>query len=176
MPTRTSVVPYVTLCDPQGTMVWTNNPLYKPGVRIWDYADVKNRELVKDQVSRAAFLKEPQEFQAIWGKGEVNHVWVWPIMEENLGVCLVAIRIPEEILRLTDRERECLEGLSIGRSTADIAADFDVSISTIHTHMKRAREKLNLGSMEQLIAFASRYFPPPDPHLFPKKRPRTTRD
>ena len=69
-------------------------------------------------------------------------------------------RMPDEVRMLTTRERECLEMLAIGRGTAEIAQQYDVSVSTVHTYMKRAREKLHLSSMEQLIAFSSRYLPP----------------
>ncbi len=173
MPTRTSVVPVVTLCDAQGEMIWTNhpNPVYKPGVRIWEYAAEQNRELVKDRVSRAVFLNEPQEFDASTDQGEHFHVWVWPLTTVDLGVCLVGMRMPDELRLLTARERECLQCLAIGRSTAEIAAEFDVSVSTVHTYMKRAREKLNLPNMEHLIAFASRYLPPPASLAPPPERP-----
>lgn len=162
MPRRTSVAPVVTLCDPRGTLVWTNhpNPAYAPGVPIWDYAEEANRELVKDQIARALFLNEPQEFEASNTQGERYHVWIWPMKAEGLGVCVVGVRMPDEIGLLTARERDCLEMLAEGHSTSDIATQYDVSVSTVHTYMKRAREKLQLSSMEQLIAFSSRYLPP----------------
>jgi len=149
-------------------MIWTNhpNPAYEPGVPVWDYADEANRELVKDQIARALFLNEAQEFEASNTAGEHYHVWIWPMKAENLGVCVVGVRMPDEIKLLTPRERECLEMLAQGHATSEIASAYDVSVSTVHTYMKRAREKLQLSSMEQLIAFASRYLPskPHDSH------------
>jgi DNA-binding CsgD family transcriptional regulator len=162
MPTRASAIPYVILCDPRGSVVWTNNSTYEPHGQIWEFVAEDNRELLKDKVARAAFLREPQALQITTDHAEVHRVWVWPIMESNLGICLVGLRVPQEILRLTERERECLERLSIGRSAVEIAEEFNVSVSTVHTFMKRSRDKLELTSMEQLIAFASRYFPPLD--------------
>jgi len=38
-----------------------------------------------------------------------------------------------------------------------IAEKLDVRISTAHTHLKHAREKLALPSLESLISFAARY-------------------
>jgi DNA-binding CsgD family transcriptional regulator len=144
-------------------MIWTNhpNPGYKPGVPIWNYAADDNRELMKDRISRAAFLNEPQEFESDTSFGEHYRIWIWPLAANELRVCFVGLQMPEEIALLTARERECLERLAIGHSTAQIAAEFDVSVSTVHTYMKRAREKLHIPSMEHLIAFASRYLPPP---------------
>jgi DNA-binding CsgD family transcriptional regulator len=165
MSIRTSVAPVVTLCDPRGTLLWTNHPSsdFGPGVPIWDYAEESNRELVKDQIARASFLNEPQEFEASNTAGEHYHIWIWPMQSETLGVCVVGVRMPDEIKMLTPRERDCLEMLAEGSSTAEIARQYDVSVSTVHTYMKRAREKLQLSSMEQLIAFASRYLPPKPP-------------
>src|SRR3972149_5540550 len=163
MPTSTTVAPYVAICDPQGALIWTNhpNPAFKPGLRVWEYAAEPQRELVKDQISRAAFLNEPQEFEASSSQGEHLHIWAWPMMTGNLGVCLVGIRIPDEIKLLTVREREGLHQLAIGRSTAEIAVEFDVSVSTVHTYLRRAREKLQLLPWGKLIGFASRHLPPP---------------
>lgn len=162
MPTRTSVIPVVTVCDSRGVMLWTNHPspAYKPGVPVWEYADPGNREVVKDQIARAVFLNEPQEFEASNDKGEHYHVWVWPMTSANLGVCIIGVRMPDDVKLLTNRERECLEMLAQGHSTAQISAKYDVSLSTVHTYLRRSREKLHLGSLEQLIAFASRYLPP----------------
>ncbi|MGD9633688.1 MAG: response regulator transcription factor [Pirellulales bacterium] len=142
-------------------MIWTNHPSpeYKPGVPIWDYAVLENRELVKDQIARTLFLNEPQEFEASSDRGERYHVWVWPMNLPELGVAIVGLQMPDDVKLLTVRERECLEMLAEGHSTAEISKAFDVSISTVHTYLKRSREKLRLSSLEQLIAFASRYLP-----------------
>lgn len=163
MSAMTSVIPIVTLCDSQGSLIWTNhpNPAYRPGVPIWDYADKPNRELIKDRISRAAFLNEPQEFETFTSFGEHYRVWIWPLNTNELRICLVGLQLPDGVSLLTARERACLECLAIGQSTAEIAAEFDVSVSTVHTYMKRAREKLHLPTMEHLISFASRHLPPP---------------
>jgi DNA-binding CsgD family transcriptional regulator len=175
MPTGTAVVPVVTVCDPRGIMLWTNhpNPDYKPRVPVWQYAAEENRELVKDRVSRAAFLQEPQEFEVSTDQGELYHVWIWPMMTANLGVCIVGLLVPPELSQLTPRERECLVRLAKGLKTSEIAAEFDVSISTVHTYLKRAREKLNLPSIEHLIGYASRHLSPPptEPPLPPADPP-----
>ena len=175
MPNRIPVVPIVILCDGQGVIIWTNhpNPDYKPGVPIWDYASDENRELIKDRISRAAFLNEPQEFEAGAILGEHYRVWVWPLKSSEVRVCLVGLQVPDEIDSLTARERKCLESLALGRSTAEIAAQFDVSVSTVHTHLKRARDKLNIHTIEHLIAFASRYLPP-RPHFDLSKQRKTS--
>lgn len=58
----------------------------------------------------------------------------------------------------------------MGFDTQQIAARLDVSLSTVHTHLRRAREKLKLPSVEALISFAARYsFPTDSP--FSDRRP-----
>ncbi len=179
MPIWTSVVPIVTLCNRQGVIIWTNhpNPEYEPGVPIWDYAADENRELIKDRISRAAYLNEPQEFETETILGERYRLWIWPLESSEVGVCLVGLQVPRVVGSLTSRERECLEWLAMGRNTAEIAAEFDVSVSTVHTHLKRARDKLQIPTIERLIAFASRYLPPPAhfdlcAHVKPIKSPQ----
>lgn len=164
---RPATIPVVTICDVRGILVWTNhpNPHYQAGAPIWDYASEPDRELVKDRISRAAFTNEPQEFDVRTDNGETYHVWVWPMRTENLGFCLVGSKLPHELSRLTARERDCLARLATGCSTLQIATEFDVSVSTVHTYMRRAREKLELASIEDLIAYSAR-------HLSPAEKPQ----
>jgi DNA-binding CsgD family transcriptional regulator len=73
---------------------------------------------------------------------------------------MLGVRVPSNLALLTSKERECLELLAQGIETRAIAERLNISISTVHTHMKRAREKLGLPSIEALISFAARYFFP----------------
>jgi DNA-binding CsgD family transcriptional regulator len=75
------------------------------------------------------------------------------------------MRLPANINQLTEREHECLELVAQGIETQQIARRLDVSLSTVHTHMRRAREKLDLPSLEALISFAARYLYPADVSL-----------
>lgn len=89
---------------------------------------------------------------------------MWPLDSPDVAVCVLGMRIPAELGRLTKREKECLELLARGTETRDIAKQLDVSLSTVHTHLKRSREKLGLPNVEALISFAARYcYPPHDP-------------
>jgi DNA-binding CsgD family transcriptional regulator len=74
----------------------------------------------------------------------------------------LGVHVPKELNRLSKRERQCLEMMAQGKETRTIAKKMHVSVSTIHTHMKRAREKLGLHSVEALISFAARYCFPAD--------------
>ena len=53
---------------------------------------------------------------------------------------------------LTPRERELLAALSEGRSNAQLAARFDISIQTVKFHLKNVYEKLGIGNRAQAVA------------------------
>jgi DNA-binding CsgD family transcriptional regulator len=81
---------------------------------------------------------------------------MWPLESPDVAVCVLGMQIPTQLGLLTKREKECLELLACGRSTNDIAQTLDMSLSTVHTHLKRSREKLELDGIEALISFAAR--------------------
>jgi len=88
---------------------------------------------------------------------------MWPLNDPDIALCILARQIPNEMILLTDRERACLSCLSQGKSTRTIADELNIGITTVHTHLRRSREKLGLASGDALIGFAARYFycPPP---------------
>jgi hypothetical protein len=43
-------------------------------------------------------------------------------------------------------------------STRDIADELSIGLTTVHTHLRRSREKLGSVSAEALIGLAARYF------------------
>ena len=57
---------------------------------------------------------------------------------------------------LTHREREVLQLLAEGGSTAHIAAKLYLSVKTIETHRKRVMDKLGLRSIAELTKYAIR--------------------
>jgi DNA-binding CsgD family transcriptional regulator len=159
VPDTTRINPVVVLCNWQGKLVWTSspNPVYEPGPDLWDYICNEDREKVKQVLSRAVIAREAQEYEATSSIGEHYRAWIWPLNTPEVAVCILAIRVPNELRLLTTREKECLHLLADGRTTQEIALALDVSVSTIHTHFKRSREKLGLPSVEALIGFAARY-------------------
>jgi len=159
MARMTQLVTTVTLCDSAGRMIWTSsaNPEYKPGPFVWEYASPEDREVSKNAISRAVVLREPQEFDASTRVGEHYHVWIWPLNSPELAVCILAVQVPPEMKLLSARETTSLKLLAEGCTTSEIARELDISVSTVHTHFRRARKKLKLRSVEALIGFAARY-------------------
>jgi DNA-binding NarL/FixJ family response regulator len=57
-----------------------------------------------------------------------------------------------KIALLTDREREILEWLAKGHSYKMVAAECNISIDTVRTHIKRIYEKLHVHSVTEAVA------------------------
>jgi two-component system, NarL family, response regulator NreC len=57
---------------------------------------------------------------------------------------------------LTSREREVLQLMSEGRSTAKIADQLHVSVKTVESHRQQLMQKLNLRSVAELTKYAIR--------------------
>ncbi len=55
---------------------------------------------------------------------------------------------------LSDREIAVLRMIGQGRSTGDIAAEMNLSVSTISTYRERIKEKLNLKNAAELVRYA----------------------
>jgi DNA-binding NarL/FixJ family response regulator len=57
----------------------------------------------------------------------------------------------EEELQLTAREREVLDGLARGLAYKQIAAELDISMGTIRTHIERIYEKLHVHNRTDAV-------------------------
>ncbi len=76
------------------------------------------------------------------------------------------MEMPASLDNLSPRESECLELLAQGLDVRALAEKLDLSPNTVHTHLKGARDKLDLPNLESLISFATRY-------CFPRSIPLT---
>jgi len=159
--TREAMV--VALCDWQGRVVWssTEKPHREVGDYLWNYATQQFRASVEEVFHEVIALRESREIEAIDEIGEVVRGWLWPLDSPEVAVCFLGVKISPEFLMLSSRERDCVTLLGNGASVGEIAAEFEISASTVHTHLRRAREKLRLSSMEALISFAARNSPTP---------------
>jgi DNA-binding CsgD family transcriptional regulator len=150
---------HVLICDWKGTLQWTSKAaLYQAyGDLAWNYVPENDRERYREAFSRATTLGKRQQIDVDCIHGGRYRAWLWPLNWPDAAVCILAVRIPEEMALLTPREHECLKLLSRGLTVGDLAEEMDVSTSTVHTLMRRARMKLKLGSMEELVSFAARF-------------------
>ena len=58
--------------------------------------------------------------------------------------------------RLSEREREIVAFLAIGRSNKEVAAKLDISVKTVESYRSRIFLKLNLDSLASLVRYAIR--------------------
>ena len=64
------------------------------------------------------------------------------------------VRVPPEVARLTDREREIMLEVASGSSNAEIASRLFLSEATIKTHVGRLLSKLGLRDRVQVVVLA----------------------
>jgi DNA-binding CsgD family transcriptional regulator len=162
MPIATLDDIFVMLCDWRGRCVWVNADSWpvKVGGFIWEQLTSESQKATKVALGQVVTGREAQQLEFVDQKGDRFRGWLWPLDSPDVAVCVLGMRIPRNLALLTERERQCLELLARGIETRLIAEQLDISISTVHTHMRRAREKLGLRSVEALISFAARYFYP----------------
>jgi DNA-binding CsgD family transcriptional regulator len=151
---------WVVLCDWHGRVVWksASGDRLDIGDPLWKNATKKSFESIRSAVASVATLRENCMIEGDNDRGEHFRLWMWPLNDPDIAVCVLAMLIPSEIARLTDRERACMRCLAQGMTTRDIADELDIGLTTVHTHLRRSREKLGLTSAEALIGFAARYF------------------
>lgn len=151
---------YVVLCDWHGKVVWKTGTgdRVAVGEEIWKHGEKKSIERLRAALASVVALREQRTIEVESDRGDHFRFWMWPLSEPEIAVCILALRIPAELALLTDRERACLKCLARGMSTRDIADELSIGLTTVHTHLRRAREKLGAASAEALIGLAARYF------------------
>ncbi|HPE46229.1 MAG TPA: response regulator transcription factor [Deltaproteobacteria bacterium] len=82
------------------------------------------------------------------------------VSQEIMDNLLERVRTGQDSLKkppmdnLSDRELEVLGMIGQGKSTGDIAANMNLSVSTISTYRERIKEKLNLKNAAELVRYA----------------------
>ena len=72
------------------------------------------------------------------------------------GVSLFESGVSPEGSRLTRREREVVQLLAQGNSNKQVAYQLSISAKTVETHRRRIMNKLQLGSVTDLVRYAIR--------------------
>ncbi|HMO86928.1 MAG TPA: helix-turn-helix transcriptional regulator [Lacipirellulaceae bacterium] len=149
----------VVLLDWQGRLVWVSseNPQTEMGRPADFYVREDFRAKVSEAMTEVVQNRRSQELQVISPLNEHFRVWMWPLDSPDVAVCALCLHIPDSLAKLTSRELDCLKLLAHGWSVGKIAKRLDIAVSTVHTHFRRAREKLDLPSLEALISFAARH-------------------
>jgi DNA-binding CsgD family transcriptional regulator len=153
---------FVLLCDWRGRVVWGSMAFeqLRTGDEAWIYLAEECQELGRDAIARVVTLREHRSLEVANNRGQHFRVWMWPLTAPDIAVCILGVTIPAGLALLTDRERECLQWLGEGHPTKEIAEELDIGLTTLHTHLRRCREKLGLPSSDALISYAARYCAP----------------
>lgn len=153
---------FVMFCDWRGQCTWRSNENLKTqaGEPIWSHLAPESCESVQAALGNVVTQRQTFLLEVVNKANDRFRCWLWPLDSPENAVCILGMWLPPNIDRLTERERQCLGLVAQGIETQEIASQLDVSLSTVHTHMRNAREKLDLPSHEALISFAARYLYP----------------
>jgi DNA-binding CsgD family transcriptional regulator len=151
---------YVVLCDWHGRVVCKSGTgdRVQIGDELWKNAAGKSKDGLKRGIASVVTLRENCTLDVENDRGENFRLWMWPLLDPEIAICILAMRIPNELALLTEREKDCLRSLAQGCSTREIAEELSIGLTTVHTHLRRSREKLGLPSGDALIGYAARYF------------------
>lgn len=152
----------VAICDWHGRVQWISGEetLISPGDFAWQALKTEAQEQAKATFAKVVALQDRCMLEVENLRGDFFRVWLWPLGTPEMAVCVLSIAMPVQLKLLSERERETLELLAVGNSTKQVAAQFDVSISTVHTYLRRCRQKLGLQNSESLVGFAARFCHP----------------
>jgi DNA-binding NarL/FixJ family response regulator len=64
------------------------------------------------------------------------------------------MRSPKAQVALTEREREVLRGLAIGRTNKEIARSLDIALTTVKSHVRTVLDKLGVDTRTQAALYA----------------------
>lgn len=153
---------HVIICDWHGVVKWISGeaPILKPGDHLWKSSSKDSLNTVKSAFGKVVALQEKIVIEVSNIKGKFFRLWMWPLDSSEMAVCILVMAIPKEIQLLSPKEREALNLIAQGRTAKQVADTLDISLSSVHTHLRRAREKLGLESTDALIGFAARYCQP----------------
>ena len=150
---------FVMLCDWRGRCAWSSGgdlPV-RVGEYVWECFSPDSCQQAKVVLAQVVALRESLQLEVVHRNGDRVRGWLWPLDSPEMAVYILGSRIPGSLGQVSHREREVLDWLAQGLEPRAIAERLDVSISTVHTHLKHARDKLGLPSLESLISFSARY-------------------
>jgi DNA-binding NarL/FixJ family response regulator len=96
----------------------------------------------------------PTQLVAALGKIAAGGLFITPAVAEALAM---GLQTPTDELphkRLSDREYQVLLMLAAGESVTAIAERLHLSVKTVSTHKTHIHEKMNLGSLAELVRYA----------------------
>ena len=93
---------YVGLCDWHGQLVWKSGPATRVqvGEYLWAHATQEvERHQMRAAVASVATLREIRTLEVENDRQEHFRLWLWPLNDPEIAICVLARRIPERDLR-----------------------------------------------------------------------------
>lgn len=153
---------HVIICDWHGVIRWISGDVATPkrGDMLWKNSSRESLEDIKLAFSKVVTLQDKMVIEVSTIRNKLFRLWLWPLESSEMAVCILAMQIPLELRLLSNKEREILNMLAQGQTPKRIAESFDISLSSVHTYLRRSREKLKLDSLDAIIGFAARFCQP----------------
>lgn len=151
---------FVSICDWKGKIVWVSTPdIYTTiGDDAWSHVHESDADRLRETIARATTLDERHQLTVTSKEGNRYRIWLWPLGNPELAVCGFSLLIPKETVKLTPRENEYMTLLATGQSPKEIAAELDLSLNTVHSQLRKIRDKLEVPDLDKLISYAARFF------------------
>jgi DNA-binding CsgD family transcriptional regulator len=136
----------------------------------WECVHQDWHDVVKDKFELCSSSKSSQFYVArlsggvAFSEGQKACSWLWSVeaINPSCSNCCVAIAcntilVPTGLDKLSQQERNIMTNLGWGKSPKDIAGELGLSVSTINTQLRRARQKLDLKDLLQVAVWAAVY-------------------
>ena len=98
-------------------------------------------------------IRRPEEIMAAIRKVTAGGRYLTDTLAE-LSLEAGSARAPHELL--SPRAQQIFRLLVAGRSVSEVAAELNVSVSTVSTHVGAIKARLGVGSVAEIVAYASR--------------------
>src|SRR5262245_59946640 len=107
---------FVVLCDWHGRIVWKSagGERLQIGDLVWKNVSARSIEKVRTAVGSVASLPENRTLYVDNDRNELCRIWMWPLTDPEIAICILGIFIPRELALLTEREKACLRCLAQG--------------------------------------------------------------
>lgn len=117
-------------------------------------ADFADRALAAGALAYVSKLEPSDTILEALRRVREGRLFVSPAVSERMLARMTkrgAVRSPEPVDALSDRELEVFEAIGHGRSTRAIADELRLSVKTIETHRENIKRKLGLANHTDLI-------------------------
>ena len=155
---------FQVLCSVGHTRVLLKNILHKP---LWPFVQKESIPLVKTAVRKCGTTLEPEFGIARMTPlgedfpGQRVLFAFYPIVDKDEStkeILGIFNKFPPRIELITKRERDILLLLADGLAPCEIGNQLALATSTIHTHLGRIRDKLELLDLLQVATWAVTYY------------------